>query len=46
MGGRGGAGRGWGGGGVVNIQQKIKRKVWVIVLISFLWENFVCILGD
>ena len=22
-----------------NIQQKIKRKVWVIVLISFLWEK-------
>ena len=23
----------------VNIQQKIKRKMWVIVLISFLWEK-------
>ena len=26
---------GGGGGGGVNIQQKIKRKEWVIVLISF-----------
>ena len=29
-----------GGGGGGNIQQKIKRKVWVIVLISFLMGKF------
>ena len=35
----GGGGWGGGGGGEGNIQQKLKRKVWVIVLISFLWEK-------